>query len=214
MATQLTRNGLKGLMANRTATVIIPVRVLTAVCVFAVAATMVSLVVGIHNAQRDEAAARRNYADSQALLALPPLSTDSLKEDLTVAKASLATVQAGVAPSNISAASDDTTSLLVKRSQAGGLAVRGITRVIAAQAKLGDNTYDVQAVHVTVDGKPGQIVALLTDLGSTNPSLIPSLTSLTVNEAGLGHADISFSTYTKVVPPTPVPIATPKKAKR
>ncbi len=214
MAVELTRKNLKELFANRGAPVTVPVRVLTAICVFAVAVSMASVFVAIHNAHRDEAAARQRYADARALVALPPLSTESLKEDLASAKATLATAQAVVAvPTGTVVAADDPTALLVTRAQAAGLTVKGITRNVPGQSKLGDTSYDVQGVHVIVEAKPEKITAFLADLGASQPSLVPSLTSLTVNDAGIAHAEISFSTYAAIPTPTVAPRPTPKAKK-
>ncbi len=87
--------------------------------------------------------------------------------------------------------------------------MKAVAGVAAGQAKAGDSTFETQGVRVTLDGSVGQIVAFLNAVGSSQPWLVPSLTTMTLNDAGVAHAEIVFSTYTKVVPPTPAPAATP-----
>lgn len=212
MATQLT--GLKSLLDARNGGVVhVPARVLTAVCAVAVVATMTSMAVAIRSAHRDQRAAQARFADAQTLLAVPPLSGDSLKDDLASVQASLATAQAEAAPPALDPASDSTTALLVTRAQAAGLAVRAIARIAPSQAKLGDALYGVQGVKMTIDAQPQQIVAFLDALDRSDPSLIARLIALTVNDPGVAHAEIDFDVFTKVASPTPAPRTTPGAAR-
>jgi hypothetical protein len=187
-------------------------RVLLGAFAFLVALSFASLFAGIYTAHRDEDAARKRFADAQALAALPPASTDSIREDLAVVRNALATAEAAVPSSQPVLSADATTTLIVRRAQAAGLGVQAVAGVAAGQAKVGDNTFDTQGVRVTVDGTLGQIVAFLDAVGSAQPWLIPSLTTMTFNDASVTHTEIVFSTYTKVVPPTPAatPIGTKK----
>ena len=66
---------------------------------------------------------------------------------------------------------------------------------------------------MTVDGSPGQITGFLDAISRAQPSFIPSLTTMTIGESGVAHAEIVFSTFTKAAMPTPPPVATPKGKK-
>jgi hypothetical protein len=214
VATQLTR--LNPLAAvERRMPLRLSQRALLSGFAFFVALGLASPVAGIYNAHRDEDAARARLADDQALIAQPPASVDALQEDLTAVRQSIATAEAAAPRSTPGPAADAATTLLVRNAQAADLAVKTIARVTPAVAKLGDSAYDTQGVRMTVDGQIGQIIAFLDGLRQSQPSLIASLTTMTIDDTGVTHADITFTTYTRVASPTPAPrgTATPK-AKR
>ena len=207
MATQLIRKSPLAMVQARMP-LILSSRVLLGGFAFIVALGLASLFAGIHNAQRDEDAARARFADAQALVALPPASMDSIQEDLVAVRNSIATAEAAAAPAGIDPSVDATTTVLVRGAQASGLTVKAISRVAAAQTKVGDNAYDVEGIRMTVDGRIGQVTAFLDGLSTSQPSLIPSLATMTISDASLAHAEIVFSTYAKVASPTPAPRAT------
>jgi hypothetical protein len=188
-------------------------RVLLGGFAFVVALGLFGLLAGLHNARRDEDAAHRRFADARTLASLPPASTDSIEEDLTVVNSQLATAQVEATPAASAVTADATVSMLVRSAQDVGLSVKALSGVAAGQAKVGDSTYDSQGIRVTVDGSTGQITAFLEALGAAQPSLVPSLTTMTLSESGAARAEIVFSTFTRVPPPTPGPVATPKGKK-
>ncbi len=215
MATELTLKRLRSALQANGQPLRIPPQILVGITAAMIAICMTSVLLGIHNARRDETAARTRFADAQALLALPPIDTASLQQQLDAAKQTLTLEAISAAATPIDPASDAAAELLVRRSEAAGLAVKGLARVNPASAKLGDVAYDVQGVRVTVEGTAPQITALLTDLHTEQPLLIPVLASMTLNEVGLAHADIGFDVYSRVATPTAVaPVATKPKAKK
>lgn len=180
-----------------------------------VALGMLGLLAGLRDARRDEQAARARFADAQALVALPPASTDSIEEDLVAVNHQLATAEAhAAAPPSAADPRDAAVALLVHDAQAAGLAVKGLSQVAAGRAKVGDNVFDTQGIRMTVDGEIGEITGFLGALTAAQPSLIPSLTTMTISADGSALAEFVFSTFSRVVAPTPVPVATPKGAKR
>lgn len=183
-------------------------RVLIGGLAIVVAIAMLALVAGLRNAHRAEEAARARFADAQALAALPPASTDSIQEDLASVNSQLATAQAAATPVSTATSGDATTTMLIRTAQDAGLSVKAIADVASGQTKVGTDAYESEGVRVTVEGGVGQITSFLNTLADVRPALIPTLTTMTINEAKVAHAEIVFSTYTKVIPPTPVPVAT------
>ncbi len=177
---------------------------------FVVALGLLGSFAAIYNAHRAEDAARTRFADAQTLAAVPPASTDSIQEDLNIVRSQLATAEAVASPVAIDVSGDATTALLVKGAQAAGLAVKAISGVPPAQVKAGDASYDANGVRITVDGTTGQITSFLDALSRSQTALVPSLATLTMNDAGVARAELVFSTFKKVIPPTPMPAATPK----
>ena len=167
-----------------------------------------SVIAATHNARREEAAARVRYENAQQLVGLPPASNDSLQEDLASLKDQLATAQAGIGAPTIDPSSDGLTALLVQVAGTAGLSVKGVSRTDPSQATLGTTAYEVQALHITVSGTPGQITVFLRTLANDQPALVPSLASMTANDAGIALADIVFSSYAAVPTPTAVPVPT------
>jgi len=52
-------------------------------------------------------------------------------------------------------------------------------------------------------------------MSAAEPALVPSLTSMTINDKGVAHSEITFNVYTKHATPTPPPApAVTPKAKR
>ncbi len=183
-------------------------RVLIGGLAVVVVIAMLALVAGLRNAHRAEDAARARFADAQALAALPPASTDSIQDDLASVNSQLATAQAAAAPAATATSGDATTTMLIRTAQDAGLSVKAIAGVASGQTKVGTDSYESEGVRVTVEGGVGQITSFLNTLSDVRPALIPTLTTMTINEAKVAHAEIVFSTYTKVIPPTPVPVAT------
>jgi len=179
-----------------------------------VALGLAGLFAGIYNAHRAEDAAHSRFADAQALVALPPASTDSIQEDLTVVHNQLATAQAAASPAAIDASGDETTTVLVRAAQTSGLTVKAISGVPSGQTKVGDFMYDTKGVRMALDGSVGQITHFLETLGTSQPALVASLTTMTINDSGVAHAEIVFTSFKKAVVPTPVPAATPKGGKK
>src|SRR5207247_928275 len=100
---------------------------------------------------------------------------------------------------------DEATSLLVRKAQDAGLAVKGITRTNSVPSTLDGVQYTVLGIDVVVDGAMPQLIAYLSAMTAAEPALIPSLRSLTINNQDVAHAEITFNVYTKVVKPTPPP---------
>lgn len=212
MAIELTRKRLRMVLAGNTPPLHVPPHVLAGVAAAVIAMSMASLVLGIRSAHRDASTARVRFADAQALIALPPIDTSALTAQLDQAKADLAAEQTIAAGSSIDPSSDAAAALLVRHSEAMGLAVKGISRITPAAAKFVEASYDVQGIRITVEGTPLQVTALLADLEKSEPSLVPSLATMTINELGDAHADLGFSVYTKIVPP-PTVVPPPAKPK-
>ena len=212
MATQLARKNPIEMIQERMP-LFLSARAMIGVFAAVVALGLLGLLAGIHNANRAEDAARRQFADAQALASLPPASTDSIQEDLTIVRNQLATAQAVASPQAIDASADATTTQLVKAAQAAGLTVKAITGVAPGESKVGENSYTTNGVRVTVDGSAGQITGFLEGIGRSQPALIPSVTTMTFNDAGIARAELVFTTFKKVVPPTPAPALTPKAKK-
>jgi hypothetical protein len=177
---------------------------MTAVAV-CLALAFASVIVATRNAQRDEAAAERRYADAQALIALPPASRESLAQDLDVVKQQISTAQASLATPSVDAASDALTSLLVRGASDAGLSVKGISRANPGQATINSRLYDVQSLHLTLSGALGELNVFLRRMSESQPFLIPAIASASINDAGAVQADVVFSVYTTVASPTAVP---------
>ncbi len=207
MATQLVRKSPLAMIEERMP-LFLSARTMIGGLAIVVAIAMLALVAGLRNAHRAEDAARARFADAQALAALPPASTDSIQEDLVSVNKQLATAEAAAAPAPTATSGDATTTMLIRTAQDGGLSVKAIAGVASGQTKVGADSYDSEGVRVTVDGTVGRIASFLDAVDRKLPSLIATLTTMTINEAGVAHAEIVFSTYTKVIPPTPVPVAT------
>lgn len=212
MATQLARKSPLAMVEERMP-LYLSARVLIGGLAIVVAIAMLALIAGLRNAHRAEDAARARFADAQALAALPPASTDSIQDDLASVNSQLATAQAAAAPAATATSGDATTTMLIRTAQNAGLSVKAIADVVSAQTKVGTDSYDSEGVRVTVDGSVGRITSFLAAVADVQPALISTLTTMTMNDAGIAHAEIVFSTYTKVIPPTPVPVAT-KGAKK
>lgn len=203
MAAQLNASRLNGLLA-RAQDVNVSVRALTAVCVFAVAVSMASLIIGAWDARADRDAALQRYVDSQALLTLPPVDLEALTAERDAAAEALAAAQALLEAPSIDPASDAATAFLVRGAEQAGLKVTGINRAPAGELKDDILTYEVQGIRVNVEGRMNQIVNYLYDMQEADPGFVPSLESLAINDDGVANASIVFNVYTEVVPPTPV----------
>jgi hypothetical protein len=191
----------------------VPARVLTAVCAAAVLLSIASLLAGAWKAERDQETALRRYTDAQALLALPPVDTSALEQELAASKDALAVAQDLARPPSVDPSSDAATTLLVRRAAAAGLNVRGLASAPESQVKNGEVAYDVEAIRMTVEGGVSQLAGFLKQLGDSEPGLIPSLTAMTVDDGNVARAEIVFSVYAKVAEPTPVAPPTPGSAR-
>jgi hypothetical protein len=150
---------------------------------------------------RDDAEAR--YLDAMQLLAVPPVPVATLEADLAKAKEELAAVEGSAALSSIDPSSDEATATLVWSAQNAGLSVLAVARLRHAQTQVNSLTYDVDAVRMTVHGaSQDAVIAFLQGLNAIDPALVPSLTSLTVEDGGV-TAEIVISAYAKQEP-TPV----------
>jgi hypothetical protein len=211
VAVELTRARLRSVMGGNGRSFQPSKRVLVGLVAAALAVAFTSVLVATHNAQRDEANAQRRLADTQALLALPPVSTDALRTQLDQARSDVAAVQAASNATAIDPGSDAAATLLVLHSQSAGLSVRGISRPNPATAKFDSSTYDVQGLRITVEGTPAQVIAFLADMRRTEPALYAVLGTMSIAENGVARAEIGFNAYTKEASPTavPRPVATP-----
>ena len=213
MATQLTRKNPLAMLEERMP-LFLSARTMIGALAVVGAVGLAGLFAGYHNAQRAEDAAHARFANAQAMASLPPASTDSIQEDLTVVRNQLATVQADVSPAAIDASGDATTTVLVRTAQAAGLTVKAISGVPSGQTKVGDFMYDTKGVRMTLDGAIGQITHFLEALSASQPALAASLITMTINEAGVARTEIVFTSFKKAIVPTPVPVATPKGGKK
>lgn len=202
MATQLNSSSLSGIF-SRVETVNVPIRVLTSVCIAAVALSMAALVVGLWDARRDRDAALQRYVDTQALLALPPVDIDAAKAERDTVATALREAQAALAPPSVDPSSDAATALLVRSAESAGLRVAGVNRVADSQLKDDLVTYDVRGIQMTVDGRVNDVNRFLSAMNRDEPGFIPALAALTVDDGGIAHAEIVFSVYTEAPVPTP-----------
>ena len=208
MAVELTLKRIEAAFHKRSQPVHVPPHILLGAAAAIVVVCLAGILAGMHNAERDRKAALTRYNDAQALLALPPLSTDGLKADLATAKFQVGVAQLQSAQS-VDLASDDVIAQLVREAQTSGLAVSGVSRITPGTAKIADATYDVHGVRIVTDGSPAQLLAFLATVQEQLPSLFPTLTSMTVNDAGAARAEIAFNAYSKLATPTPpAPVAT------
>jgi hypothetical protein len=212
VATQLTRKNPLAMLEERMP-LFLSARVMIGGFAVVVALGLSGLFAGIYNAHRAEDAAHKRFADAQALGSLPPASTDSIQEDLDIVHNQLATAQAIASPAAIDASGDETTTILVRTAQTSGLTVKAISSVPSGQTKVGDFLYDTKGVRMTLDGSIGQITHFLDTLSTSQPALVASLTTMTINEVGLAHAELVFTSFERAAVPTPIPAATPKGKK-
>jgi hypothetical protein len=188
-------------------------RVMLGALAAVVALGLAGLSAGYYNARRAEDLAHERFANAQALASLPPASTDSIQEDLTVVRNQVATAQAVASPAAIDASGDETTTVLVRAAQTSGLAVKAISGVPSGQTKVADVLYNTKGVRVTLDGGVGQITTFLDALSTSQPALVASLTTMTISDGGVARAELVFTSFSKAIVPTPVPAATPKGKK-
>lgn len=203
MAAQLNSAALNRIF-SRAGTVNVPIRVLTAVCIGAVAVSMTALLLGVWDARRDRDAALQRYVDTQALLALPPVDIDGAVQERDSVAAALTDAEAALEPPAVDPASDTATALLVRSAEAAGLRVAGVNRVPSAQLKDDLTTYDVQGIRMTIDGTVNEVIGFLADMDRDEPGFISALNALTIDDGGVAHAEVVFSVYTEVPAPTPV----------
>jgi hypothetical protein len=196
VATQLTRRSWRTLIPGQAPALRIAPRYLVAALAATLVIAYVSLFAGMHNAARENQAAMRRYQDASQLLTVPPVPVERLEEQLSAAQFSLALLQAQTSQSTIDPASDDATELLVRRAQDAGLAVVSVARLTAAQQEVDGQRYDVSGLRMTLRA-PAQAPLLwfLQALQETDPGLIPSLSSLRADAAGI-DAEMVFSVFT------------------
>jgi hypothetical protein len=206
VAAQLSKERFSSLFSGASE-VRLPRHALPVACVVAVIASIASLLVGTWDAQRDEEAARRQYADVRMLLAQPPVVLSQLEEERDAALASRDAAQALLEPPSVDLSSDAGTVLLVERAGDAGLVVRAISRLPASQVKNGELAYDVQAVRITVEGSVSQLLAFLFALDDDEPGVLPTLETLTVSERNAVRAELTFSTFSAAATPAAAPPA-------
>jgi Tfp pilus assembly protein PilN len=199
VAIELNRKRIHDAIEKRSRPVHVPPHMLAGVAISAVVMTLGGLLAGIHNAGRDEAAARQSYLDAQSLAGLPPVSTEVLRTELADAKSQLAFMRA-LSTQSADASSGDAIARLVRAAEGSGLAVKGVTRNDVLTAKVDGTAYDVEGTRLVVEGSPGKVVAFLAALQQDASALIPSLAGLTISEAGDARAEIAFNAYAKQSP--------------
>jgi hypothetical protein len=206
VATQLIRKNWRSAFASGSPAISIPRRYLILAAVITVGVVYLSMAASLYTSGRDERTAETQYLDATHLLSVPPVPIATLQAELAAARNSLAWVEASASQSTIDPSSDDATELLVQRAQDAGLSVTGIARLNQAQAKFEDKAYTVDGIRTSVDGPSHvTIIEFLRALEATDPRLVPSLSSLAIQE-GRAHAEIVFSLYTEIVAtPTAVP---------
>lgn len=159
-----------------------------------------AMAAGIYTANKDKRIAETRYLDMVTLVEAPPPQLEPLRAELQAAQATLAELQRASGVATIDPSSDEATALLVRRAQEGGLAVKGVARLDAAETKVGDVDYGVDAIRINVEGTREQVFGFLGELRSSDPALIPTLTFLDVLDSGDAGAEIVFSAYTAIVP--------------
>jgi hypothetical protein len=214
VAIELTRKRLRSMVQGSHGPFRVSPRVLAGLAAAALAIAFSSVLLSVQHARRDEAAAQRRLDDAQALLALPPVSTDELRTQLDGANSSLAAAQAAASGTPVDVSSDSATTLLVLHSQSAGLAVKGISRMNDFVVKFDSGAYDVRGLRITVEGTPAQIVTFLSHMRRIEPSLMAALATMSIAETGVARAEIGFSAYTKQASPTPAPRGAMPKAGR
>ncbi len=202
MAIELTRKRVRALLSDRSQRMHVPSHVLAGLVIGVVVVVFSAMLLGTRDAHRDESTARQRYLDAEAIAALPPVSTDTLREEVEAAKAQLAMSQA-VAARTVDATSDTTIASLVETAQQSGLSVRGVARADAATAKIGEQPYDVHGIRTTVEGTPAQTTVFLAAMRRDQPTLFPALLFAAVNEAGLVRSELVFNAYTAASAATP-----------
>jgi len=209
VATQLIRKNWRSALATGSPAISIPRRYLVLAAVVCIGVVYLSMAASLYTSGRDEHTAETQYLDATRLLAVPPVPIATLQTELAAARASLASVEASASQSTIDPASDDATELLVERAQAAGLTVSGIARLNQSQAKHEERMYTVDGLRMSVEG-PSQdtIIGFLRALEATDPRLVPSLSSLSLQDAR-ARAEIVFSVYTEILP---TPAAAPAEA--
>lgn len=204
MAIELTRKRLQAAIDRRSQPIRLPSSTLAAILAAAAVIALVSLLSGIHNAQRDERVSRARALDAQTLLGLPPVSTSVLQSELADANSQLLYAQR-IAERSVNASSDEVIAGLVRQAASAGVAVRGISRVAPATAKFGDRSYDASGIRVAVEGRSDAIANFLLAVMRESPTLFPSLASMTIGDAGVARADLAFSAYDRALATPAVP---------
>jgi hypothetical protein len=195
VAAQLTRRNWRTALKSDTPVLRVPAKQLIASGIAAIVVTYAAMGAGIYAAARDRDAAERQQADLLTLLESPPASMDELTTRRDEAQRALDGAKELLAPAVHDPASDEATAMLVEAALAQGLDVRGVERVAPSAGTVGEKKYDVRALRVTVAGHPGPIAAYVAQLQAEDPGLIPSLTSMDVDESGVATAEILFAAY-------------------
>ncbi|MDE3096897.1 MAG: hypothetical protein KGK07_12990 [Chloroflexota bacterium] len=210
MAIELTRRSLRGAFSGDRAPLRVPARVLVAVVAGVIAASFAAVLVSAQHSRQDEGNAARRLADVRTLLALPPQDLATLRAQVDSARAQIALLKAeGDAAAAAGAVSDEDIALVVRQAQASGLTVRAVARVAAASVTIAGAAYAVDGVRVSVDGNAMELLMLLRGVQQARGWLVPTLYSLTTDNAGVTHADIGFGVYRSAAAATPHPEGTP-----
>jgi len=202
VAAQLTTQRLKGAL-TQTRDLTISARVLSAICAGAVVVAMASVIIGAWDANREEEAALQRYADTEALLALPPVDTAALETQRDEARRSLAAAEALLEPPSIDLASDEATILLVSAAGDAGLNVRSVARVAPSELKRDAVIFDIEGVRLTVEGSVSDVLTFIGRLHLAEPGFIPALGSMTIDDRGVATTEVTVNAYTKQALPTP-----------
>lgn len=210
MAIELTRRSLRGAFSGNRPPLRVPARVLVAVVAGVIAASFAAVLVSAQQSRQDEANAARRLADARTLLALPPQDLSTLRAQVDSERAQIALLQAERdAAARADAVSDGDITLVVRQAQASGLTVRAVARVAPASATIGGAAYAVDGVRVSVDGNAMELLLWLRGVQEARGWLVPTLYSLTTDNAGITHADIGFGIYRSAAGAMPHPGATP-----
>ncbi len=203
MATQLTRRNWRAALSSTGPSISIQPRYAVAGAVICIALVYAAMFASMRTGNSERASAETRYLDATQLLTVPPVPVATLEAELATAQSALASVQLAASGPSIDPASDEATALLVRRAQDAALSVASVARLNSTQTQLDAAKYNVDALRMTVrGGSQDAVIAFLRALQTTDPGLVPALTSLTVEDGGVS-AEILFSVYTKIEP-TPV----------
>jgi hypothetical protein len=208
VATQLTRKSWRTALSSSGFSLSVDTRYAVIACAVVITLAYVSVFAAMRTSRSDRDAAEARYLDATQLLSVSPVPVATLEGELALAQTALGMAQGAAATASIDPSSDAATASLVRRAQEHGLIVVAVSRLNAAQIKLNGAEYDVTSLRMTVQGaRPDAIVSFLQALQTSDPRLLPSLTSLTAESAG-AVAELVFSAHNKVEP-TPATGAAP-----
>ncbi|MEX2247770.1 MAG: hypothetical protein WEC75_13915 [Dehalococcoidia bacterium] len=200
MATQLTRKSMRSFLSADFRPPQIPMRWLLGGVVGCVVLVYASVIAGLSDANHDRDAALLQLADTEALVALPPVQTSALRQQLIDARAALATAEARAAAPSSAELSDDAVADLVRVARAANVQVRGITRIDSAEEERGDKAYNVARVRMSLAGSVPDLTKMLADVEGSGNALVTTLTTLAIEASGEATAEIIFAAFTPAGP--------------